>query len=91
MSAVGLLEAVASAVANGSFGVFSKAKSVQANKVESDKPCKLNWPQQLITSGTPPQVPSPIFNFWVSVGIILSSLPLLAVTPQVSRGPTCCW
>ena len=33
------------------------------------------------------EVPSPIFNFWVSSGIILSSIPVYALDPQVLPSP----
>lgn len=47
----GILSALASAVANGSFGVFAKLKPVREAEVSS-----------------------PLFNFWVSMGVVLESL-----------------
>ncbi len=94
----GLALAVAAAGCNGSFGLFQKIKRVQDAQVSSDVNtlCQNNFSHRLLSglSGVQGCMPSrhavsfaqispPAFNMWVCLGIVLSSLPLLAVEPRV--------
>ena len=97
VSVPGLAAAFISAFWNGTFGIFPQLQPVKRADVGACGPQSSVGPMHLslhavygcLASARPCVAPllqpEPyIFNFWASVGVVMSSLPLFVVYPMVS-------